>query len=395
MSRSASHLLGIVLALLPPLSIYKVIPGFTLATILTFVAFGIYFFYRTKLATHEKKPELTLYIVVFIMGFISLIWNMSSTWYSIDLYSHNLFALTVDFLAIFWITYSCNKESFFYASTIIAVAASVLCIHQWFSILFLGSFVLNTYLPGFEIIRDIETITVTRPCAFFTEPAHVCMFIGPVLYFNLLRKHFFVCAILMMGMLFSTSTTGFLFILVIPAVYLYKTNFKIWYIILGLIIVMTAYLIINTYYPEILEFATNKISNTDASDDQRLFGPLKYFQYLGVDDMLFGIGLNQLENFIINARGSLLLEGSGNYSMSLLYMFFSYGLFGFISLVLYLKHYWYKAKLGLGYVVVILAIMSSDQILFSSFFVYLVSFMILGIKYENDKTNNTTICTTK
>lgn len=75
------------------------------------------------------------------------------------------------------------------------------------------------------------------------------------------------------------------------------------------------------YYPSLLEFAFSKLEETDASSDLRLLGPLVYLPFFDLSHYMFGIGLNQMESFILYRRGSLAFEGSGNYANSMLYMF--------------------------------------------------------------------------
>lgn len=373
---------GISLALLPPLCIYKVIPGFNIATIVTVLCLIVTFFEGKKL--YVFKSETTLFIVVSIMGLCSCLFFNSTKWYSIDLFINNYFALTIDFFAIMWLSYNCSKKFFVWTSLYVASAASLICLYQWFMVLFMGSFVLNTYIPGFELTRDIETITVTRPCAFFTEPAHVCMYIAPALYASLLLNKYYFSIILILGMLFSTSTTGFLLMLLVPLLYMYNQNIKKIYLIVSIAMFFIGYLIINEFYSEIFEFTLNKINNTNVSDDQRLLGPFKYIQYFDITHMILGIGLNQLENFILAVRGSLLLEGSGNYANSILYMFYSYGFIGLLFLIKYIYNQYNKTKQCIGFLIVLLAIMATDQILFTPFFVYLISYLIFA-KCINNK----------
>ena len=59
------------------------------------------------------------------------------------------------------------------------------------------------------------------------------------------------------------------------------------------------------YYPSLLEFAFSKLEETDASSDLRLLGPLVYLPFFDLSHYMFGIGLNQMESFILYRRGSL------------------------------------------------------------------------------------------
>ena len=383
MTAVQQKIVGISLALLPPLCIYKVLPGFTLATILTLFCFIISIGKRDNKKIIGKN-ETILFIAVTILGFLSFILNSSTSWYKIDTYINNYFALTINFLAVITLSYRCNARYFIGASIILSVIASIICIYQWMMVLVSGSRGINFYIPGFDLIRDVNTISLTRPCSFFTEPAHVCMYIAPALYTTILLKKYYLSIIVILGLLFSSSTTGFLFLFLIPLIYLINNKVAFVYIIGVVCLFLFGYYCINSLYPEILEFTSDKLLSTDLSEDQRLLGPFKYVSLMNTVQIIFGIGLNQLEAFVLSLRGSLLMSGSGNYANSILYMFFSYGLVGFFFLLFYVKKYWNRSRNNIGYVVILVAVMASDQILFAPFFIYFVTYLILSAnKYIN------------
>lgn len=377
---------GVTLALLPPIGIYSIVSGITLAVVLIFISVFIYII-DNKNKISLSNPEWRFYVIITILGLISWLTNSSTGWYSSSLFVNNYLNLSINFIAIILLSYKCNVKYFIWTVIIIAIAASLICIYQWAMVVLNGTFVTNIYLPWFEINRNIESISITRPCAFFTEPAHVCMYIAPVLYTSFLMKKYLISFILICGMLFSTSTTGLLLVVIIPCIYFYKKKYLFRYIILMFSILGIGYAFISFFLPDLFDFATAKIGNTDISENQRLLGPLRYLKYFGVIDCLFGIGLNQLENFVINARGGLLMEGSGNYANSILYMYISYGIIGLMTLVLYLYHNFKKSKNCIGYWIIFLAVLASDQILFAYFFVYLVTFIILASKIKENRMN--------
>ena len=178
-------------------------------------------------------------MIITILGLISWLTNSSTGWYSSSLFVNNYLNLSINFIAIILLSYKCNVKYFIWTVIIIAIAASLICIYQWAMVVLNGTFVTNIYLPWFEINRNIESISITRPCAFFTEPAHVCMYIAPVLYTSFLMKKYLISFILICGMLFSTSTTGLLLVVIIPCIYFYKKKYLFRYIILFFFILIS------------------------------------------------------------------------------------------------------------------------------------------------------------
>lgn len=157
------------------------------------------------------------------------------------------------------------------------------------------------------------------------------------------------------------------------------------------ILAIIAFFIMYTIFPTVVQGSVDKLTNTDVDSDVRLLGPLTYIPLMNIIDMIIGIGINQLEAFVLKGGGKLSTEGSGNYANATLYIFFSYGIIGFIALFSYILKIWNRNK-EKGFILIFVAILCSDQILFSSRFIYLMTFIYFsdkfvtvdGIKHKNN-----------
>ena len=381
---------GIVLALLVPFSIYNVARGFTLATVLIILSV-LLSINVLGASVSLRRREIMLFISIMILGILSLILNSTEIWYNSTLYIHNQFSICISFAALIILTNCSDIKSFIYSSIVLSVIASLICLYQAFSIFLFGSFKANFYLPFWAVIRDVDTISGLRPCAFFTEPAHLCMYLAPVLYFLLSKHKYIVSILLLAALLVSSSTTGLLLCAIIPSLFFYYNGLQVKRLLLIVAIFYFFYKSLMIYYPSLLEFAFSKLEETDASSDLRLLGPLVYLPFFDLSHYMFGIGLNQMESFILYRRGSLAFEGSGNYANSMLYMFFSYGITGLIILVTYLYQKHMMCTHSGAYMVILITILCTDQIIFSTSLVYLLSFLCFSRKLNDldytDKTN--------
>lgn len=366
---------GIILSLIVPTCIYLVARGFTLATVLILFGALLTIIYARQSFKKSVRVDLFLFISILSLGLISLALNCMEDWYNIELYIHNQFNICITFLAILIIKPHIDIKYFINSSLILGVLASILCFYQSISIFTTGHFVANFYLPFFEVVRDADTISGHRPCAFFTEPAHLCMFLAPLSYFLLSHKKYLCATVFFCAMLFSLSTSGLLFCVVLPLLFLFSNKKAITSTVIITAIIFIVYSIIKVDYPEVLELNLEKLDKTDASSDMRLFGPLLYLRYYDFSQITFGIGLNQLEDFVLFKRGSLAFEGSGNYANSIIYMFLCYGFVGSIILLYYLYFKYKFNKKCFPYFILLLCILCSDQILFSTTLIYLLCFV--------------------
>ena len=124
-----------------------------------------------------------------------------------------------------------------------------------------------------------------------------------------------------------------------------------------------------------------KLQGTD-SDSFRLLGPLQYFNYFDSIQWIVGIGYNQLGDFL-HSHGIYLInewgiEMNANYANAILYMMISYGLIGFIYTIRYFVKSIKKYKCDVSFLVIILGVLASDQVLFNRNLLYILCFLIFS-----------------
>lgn len=114
---------------------------------------------------------------------------------------------------------------------------------------------------------------------------------------------------------------------------------------------------------------------------------------MDIGQMIFGIGLNQLTEFL-KCNGVFLIsqwgeEINANYANAVIYSFLSYGFLGFLSCLQYFNRTIRYNKSDLGFIVFALGILLSDQVLFNRNLLYLIVFLIYSKKILNN--NESTI----
>lgn len=311
----------------------------------------------------------TIYWILSLMGvsLLTLMVQMHEIWFSSELWWHN----TVVTAYILFIIYSSgsriNIGVFFKFGLVFAVVASVVCIYQRLMLIFTGSFDLF-YLQGLRMIKDVGRITLLRPSAFFTEPAHLCIFIVPMMHYAMLNKRLVSAIIIAIGTLASGSTTGFLLLGVLLTVFVFtnaKGKIKFFYVLAFFV----AAFLVAKYFPTLFEDNIEKINETNMDSNIRLLGGALVWRFFEFKDYLFGIGLNQLESFAATYG-----YFTKNYSAAIIFVVTSFGLFGLAVTVYYIVSLFKKKQADYGSILIFLGIFFSDQILFNRHLVYLLVF---------------------
>lgn len=365
---------SVILAISPILGVYKSIQGLTIADVSFCIIILIAILKGIKLTSYA---ELKLFFIILFCGLFSWVINSSASWYSNTLFYHNLVPIVIAFATLILVVPTINVTVFKKALMVFGILASIVCIIQLLSVIVLGFFVPDMYfLPKLEVIRGLDTISMTRPCSIFTEPAHLCIYLAPIAYLMFCVDKKILGYFFIFSMICCTSTTGLILSGLILILYALKNhNLKnlLKFSILGVLSII----LMLSFFPTILDGSITKLNNTDASSDVRLLGPLSYLQYLEMQHCIFGVGINQLEKFVLLHGGKLSTEGSGNYTNATLYMFFSYGIIGFIGFMSYLLKK-FRLSSDKGFWIIAFAIFCSDQVLFDPKFLYLMTFVFYG-----------------
>ena len=222
---------------------------------------------------------------------------------------------------------------------------------------------------------------MNRVSSFFTEPAHLAIYLLPISAILLKQGKILLFAITALGILFSGSTTGFLLLFAIIFIYLISAKVKRIYLFLFAILVSLSALLILTYFPDVLLDNVDKLQDSESSD-LRLLGPLQHLQLFDPIQWIVGIGYNQLGGFL-RSHGIYLVtewgeEVNANYANAIIYMLISYGLIGFIYTFRYFVKSIKKYKCDLCFLVIILGVLASDQVWFNHNLLYILCFMIFS-----------------
>jgi hypothetical protein len=345
--------------------------------------FGLLFYITDSKKNITSKDELQLFKAVLSLTAVASFYMTTSgfEWFDGTLMFHNLWSIFGCFLPLIFIVSKLNVRVFVNTVYVLGTLAALIVIWQRLSLILTGNFYKDVFLPGFDLSREVDDMSLTRPSAFFSEPAHLCTFMLPILYMALVAKRYFLSAFFSFSILCSGGSTGFIMLPIILLYFLYGMTgkYRLLRIAVTIAIMVVGYRLIILYYPQIILENIDKINNMQEGEDvssiDRLFGPLGYVQYMDNFQLLVGITLNQLER-MLGSVGIFFENKSGNYANGIIYMFISYGTIGLLILLRYLYKKWKSTPEMKGFLLIFIGILCSDQILFSSHFLYLAVFTI-------------------
>ena len=357
-----------LMALYPVLDIYNSFGGMPIGIgSLLLILSGILSYIAAKPKISNKETIMWI-IGMSVISLFTYFTHSSEHYFSEALYWHNL--IVIAYVIFIFVTSGSRLDVnlFFKVGMIIGIVASIICIYQRAMLILTGSFD-AFYIPGLELGEDMDAKVhrLTRPAAFFTEPAHLSLYVIPMLYYALKSNRPFIAMILAMGALASGSTTGFLLLGLILGVFLFEGGNQKRKMLYSILFVSAGLLLIR-YAPSIIQDNVIKINETE-SDESRLLGGILYWKYFDTFDVLFGIGLNQLSNYAMQFG-----IFTKNYSGALVYTFTCYGLLGIGVTVWYIVSLFRKPNSNIVSILIFLGVFCTDQILFNRNLVYLLIF---------------------
>lgn len=379
-----SSLNALYLATIPITGIYLIPGGFPLSLCLfSFLFIANFLSGRLNLIMSRKKNEISWFLSLSIIGFVGMMGALFDTqgYFDTTLFVHNYFNIVVFFLSLVFFTSKSNIRVFVNTLVVFGIIAASICILQRFQLLSTGTFYKDFFIPGLEIERSLDTFSVDRPSSIFTEPAHLSIYLLPISYVLLCRRSYILYAITAMGILFSGSTTGFLLLLLLTLIFMITSNFrKIYIVLLGALGGFLFFLIMN-YFPDVVIGNIDKLNNT-STESVRLLGPLQYTYLFNAIQWMFGIGINQLSDFLRINNISIVddwgVEKNANYANAVIYMLISYGFCGMICSINYFAKSIKKYSCNIGFVVYIFGVLLSDQVLFNRNLLFILCFMIFS-----------------
>lgn len=321
-----------------------------------------------------RKREFILLLSLTLIGFLSFCVNIDT--FDFVLFFTNLYALFL-FSAGLLLTAKIDIRIFKICLVLFGLIASVICFIQMFQMLTQGTFD-NFYFSGLNLYREnSDELLRIRPYSIFSEPAHLAIYLLPIFYYSLINKYYLISIIFALGILCSGSTTGLL-LLVVVCVVSFKLSIKniIICFVLGVVVVNVIYMI----SPDILLKNFDKLEGTD-SNNIRLLGALSYVGYFSIGNWFLGVGYNQVDNFVLYNGIARYTNGvfvTGNYAPTIIYTFICYGIIGLLVFLNYLKSIYSKCRKTVGFFVIMLGILCSDQILYNANLLYLWAIVLIG-----------------
>lgn len=380
---------ALFLSLAPILSVYNFENGVLLYyyLIVALVIFNILsgnFFYALKV----RRNEVQWYGIISVIGIIGFCFNSGSSYFNTSLFVNNYISLSLFFMALMLCVSDCNLVLFKRTLVLFGVIAAVICVGQRVQLQLTGSFYKDFFIPGLEVKRDLESFSVNRVSAFFTEPAHLSIYLIPIYYILLRDGNLLLSTLLAVGVLFSGSTTGLILVFWLTFIYIMRITKKKIYVVYSMFGIVLLCMVIMYLFPSVLIDNIKKLTYTDING-VRMLGPLYYLESYDIDQWCFGIGLNQLSNYlqshglyVVNDWG---MEKNANYANAVIYMLLSYGILGLCFFLRYLKNTIKCSNSDWGFIIYALGILLSDQVLFNMNLFYVLSFIILSQSLLNNE----------
>lgn len=372
-----------ILATIPIFGIYDILPGNSLATLLLIFLLIVNIF-SSNVCYKKRTNEIRLFIGILLLSLIGLLLNNSNSYFDAIIWVHNLYPICIFFISLIILTQRIDSIALKKAILIFALAASIIVIFQKIQQISFGSFSNTFFIPGLSLYRDVETMSVSRPSAFFTEPAHLAIYVLPSFYINMMEKRYVFSVLNALGILCSGSSTGFILLAILFIYSIIRSGLKIQKIIAYSVLFSIVIGIIMNLFPNIISHQVERFFDSDIDDSTnlRLFGTIAYLGFFNTAQLIFGIGFNQLADFL-QVTGNALVSAYGedmiaNYANAFVFMMISYGIIGEILLIQYIFKVKKQYKPELGFLIILLGILFSDQVLFNMNLLYLLIITIFS-----------------
>lgn len=279
-----------------------------------------------------------------------------------------------------------NIELLYKCCSIVGVVSTVFLLYQVLIYNVSGEIVSGVLFEIDLIDNVLKSESWGRFSAFFGEPAHMAIYLAPILAMALQKEDYLITVVIATGMLLTTSSSGIVFIVVLIT-YKYfdkKENLNTKNIISAIVLVLficIGYVFVtNNHYDNY----SNKFTFEYFANNIRLFGGFEYLTYFNFGEWIFGIGINKLSTY-----GEINGFVAYNYANSLFYSIISFGLFGTFILFNWL---WCIAKKidkdFKSMFIILLLILVSDQVLFNWNLFYILIWIGTSYKEAVYFTNN-------
>lgn len=190
-----------------------------------------------------------------------------------------------------------DEESFIKSYMLAGIVALAGLYYQAFQVYALHQAVTSIVVFP-NLVRNYDQINIfgiMRPMGFFSEPQAYISFMSPLYILMLSKKNIKYAILIAISFLLSTSSTGIVVVAIISFIWGIKYVEKIQYKIVFLVVfvaIMYAFLQMN-----IFDFALQKLSNIDVTDNVRITNGFEMFYSLSFVDRMLGIGGGNIEHY--------------------------------------------------------------------------------------------------
>jgi hypothetical protein len=236
-------------------------------------------------------------------------------------------------------------------------------------------------IPFLDLLDYASFISSTfgfRFNSFFQEPSYFAIYVLPLFAYSLGNKRYFLSFIFFFSLILSSSSLAILGSFLIIGYYIIlNKNYRLK--IISLLIVFSilnyVFMINSLIYEAFILRSLDKFNSIFVDSSIRFTGQVELFNLLPNINKLFGVGINQLQNYF-----GLFDINIPNYSNSFVIILFTTGIIGFFFYILF-----FLILFGLAlsknnrliYFLILLSVASIDYFVYNPFFFYLLSFIFL------------------
>lgn len=381
----------IFIATAPILSPYALAGSLSLTLIFGLACALIYFvFYKPSLLVESKHYLFIVMLVVLIL----LSFNGFFVLNELAALANSLLVLVIVFLCYMLSWRMVKFDSVVKVSTVIAWVSVFFAGYQWL-VTIRGGVAPLGQLPFFDLTTGwVPEHWGFRFNSFFSEPSYFALYLLPLFAYHLKKNSFVHTFVMAVGIVLSSSSLGALgMILVVLCNLLFDARYRV-RTIMAVAALSLILGVIYTSLPAVQTVVGRTVQKILSIEDNslRVVGYLDYYQMYSPKEMLFGVGMNQFQNYM-GQRGIFVY----NYSNTVVYMLLQSGLLGLLTMLGYfgwLAKYAVKNK-SVAFALICVLLLAFDYAMFSHRFYFLLYFVLYySEKGRKDPCDEGLVCNT-
>lgn len=367
---------GVVLSLLPIMSPYLGIGPLYMTMLILIGSVGLFWVTTKELKINIPIPVWILWFSHFIISIVAIF----TTKFNIALINSMVVGtINVVCLSIMWT--KCKYHIFVKSANIVGCVCCIFLVVQAMCLI-LGMEPPNGKIPGLSLIDHagwVESTWGFRLNSVFQEPSYFAIFILPILVVALEEKKYKLAILYIFSLFMSSSSLGIIGAICVVVYFFIIKERKMgtFFLLLVCLIVIHSIAYANVdYYRSSFQQSLNKIQNIGIDSQSRLTGHINLFFQLPDINKLFGVGMGQLQNYFAT-QGVFV----SNYSNAFVITLINTGIVGSIIFIVFQLYYFINSKNKL-FILIFIGICAIDAFMYSSFFYYILTFVILNKRNE-------------